>query len=87
LRRSVALDGVGWWRVEYELGAQQLELVTFDVADRHSAPTRSAARIMVASMSLSAAFSPIVGITLGSTLLFERPLSQIRGAYLEAVDG
>jgi hypothetical protein len=30
--------GGGGWRVEAELGAQQLELVAFDVADRQAAP-------------------------------------------------
>ena len=39
LAASVGLDvAAGGWRVEPEFGAQQLELVAFDVADRDAAP-------------------------------------------------
>ena len=46
---------------------------------------------MVANMSLSAAFSPIVGITLGSTLLFDSSSNDRSARFVvptpDAVDG
>jgi hypothetical protein len=34
----LAVIGGGGWRVEPQLGTQQCQLVTFQIADRHPAP-------------------------------------------------
>jgi hypothetical protein len=83
---SVAVIGAGWWRVQPELGAQQLQPMTLEVADRHAAPA-----VGGADHGREHEFHrrPLAGEPadhLGAAaLLDERALGQVRGAYPDAV--